>query len=113
MITPTGSAVRYQLTCTHDVDGVATLFDPDTVEVSFVNPIGAEDVLTYGGVDDRDNQISKVSTGVYSAFYVPLIAGAWSVRARWEHTSGGVAVPCKSQEYQFTAVMDGHNYTDG
>jgi len=93
-------------------NGAMVLFDPTTVMFSFIKPDGTEEALTYSGGETYDDQVSRLITGVYSAFLVSDQVGPWRIRAYYENTEGGVTVPVKSQELTIQVISDDHSFAD-
>lgn len=112
---PLGSTLTYVVLCRKKVGGSeSSLFDPSSLKVSFLRPDGSEDTLTYGGSDPRDDDLVRLSVGVYEANYVLSVAGEWNVDAQAIEVIGDKSWP--SQQIQPTRITvresDGHRFAD-
>lgn len=76
-----------------DPDNSDAAIDPTVVKLSFRNPAGTVTTWTYGG-----GEITKVSTGVYTANIDANAAGRWYYR--WWSTGTGQA----AEEQSFQVV---------
>lgn len=68
------------------------LYDPETVQVTFLKGDATEDTLTLGGVSARDGQLTKISTGIYEYWYKYDVVGEWRICERWSDQSGAATV---------------------
>lgn len=111
---PIGDTITYSIECRKRVNGTETLFDPTTLKVSFVLPSGAEDTLTFGGTDARDDQLTRVSTGIYEANYVLSVPGDWYVNVQAVDVVGDKSWPSKQMQRTRIIVRqpDGHTFSD-
>lgn len=111
-IIPIGASAAFRLVCKHTGGAGSEWFDPTSVSFSFLRPDGTEEVLTYVGGEPGDNQVSRVSVGIYDAFLNVSQAGIWMVRGKWVHTSSGVTSVGKSKQLAFTVESDAHLFVD-
>lgn len=113
-----GETIAYQFTCTNSAGAT---FDPDVVQVSFVKDHATdvppsslyEDTLTYGGSEERDAQLVRVSQGVYSFSYTADRIGRWSILPRWTDAdlpAGGMVT--SRSEILFDVVATEHQFID-
>jgi hypothetical protein len=86
------------------------LHDPATLQVSFKKGDATEDVLTLGGVQPRDSQLTKLSTGVYRVDYKLDVLGDWLINERW--TDDGWGHPIKGRDMPITVIADPHAWVD-
>jgi len=107
-----GDTFVYDLKC-YDQDN--KLFDPDVVEVSIVYGSGAEELITYGGTETRDNWISKTATGVYALVIASSSGEPSSILPRWKHhtTLGdGTLVVTSTRPYAESFLGTKHQFKD-
>jgi hypothetical protein len=99
-----------------NVDGVLELLDPAIVQVSILitNPGSSiEDTVTYGGSEQRDRNLTRISAGVYRLTYILDVAGMWEVRSKGVDTVGQDSWPMKlTTPIRFIVDADPHQYTD-
>lgn len=108
-----GSTYIHRIECWRCVNGIGELFDPTTLKVSFLLPDGTEDTLTFNGTDIRDDQLIRVSLGVYEANYVLSMLGRWSISASLTDVVDGKTWPTKQQRPALAFVeADTHSYAD-
>ncbi len=82
-----GSEVRVSVTFTNSA---GTAVDPDTVTFRTCSPNNTKASYVYG----TDTEVSKVSTGNYTADFTPDKAGRWYFR--WESTGVGTKTAVES-----------------
>lgn len=91
------------------VDGVLTktLFDPGVVKLSLRNTtLGTEEVLTYGGTDPFDVQLTSSGSGSFEWYFVPLTPGYWEVKEEWQVTVGDQTLTVKGTPVGFWVEAD-------
>jgi hypothetical protein len=109
-----GEALQFEIE-TRDQDNA--LFDPAILQVTIVKPDGTEDKLELYGLDPRDNRLSRVSIGLYRAYYPADAGGIWTCRARWKTVINGEDLWIHSKpeldEGSILVVATGAKYVDG
>jgi hypothetical protein len=96
------------------VNGVLTktLHDAAITQIAFIKPDGSEDVLTYGGSDPRDSQLSRIAVGTFEWWYVTDVAGKWFLNERWSDTVSGSTVAVKGDPEPFLVASDPFGWVD-
>lgn len=108
----TGDTVVYNFEIEREADGVMVPYDPVALKVSFISPNGTEYVLTYGGTDEGDDDLTRSSAGTYQARFIVNTAGTWKIRVLATEQSGSQQWPQKTPEKTFVVVADTHTFTD-
>jgi hypothetical protein len=110
-----GNPMCVTFECRHLVAGVLTLFDPTVVKCSWYTPANVEDAQVYGGTDPRDDDLVKLSTGIFQAVYISTAVGKWSASPYWSHTSGGKTIsyrPLTPGIFTVQAQVPAFTFTD-
>lgn len=85
---PVGYTDKYRIT----IRKAGALYDPETVQVLFLKGDGSLTTLTLGGAGEQDDQLTRVSAGVYEWWYKYDIAGHWMVTEQWLDQGGDATV---------------------
>jgi hypothetical protein len=97
------------------VAGVLTpaLYDPPVVKLSLRNEnAGTEEVLTYGGSDTYDSQLTRISVGLFEWWFTWPTIGVWFYNAEWTETIGGQTVTVKGFEGRIVVDPDPYTWAD-
>jgi hypothetical protein len=94
-----GYTDKFKITCKKN----GVLYNPETVQATFIRPDGTEDTLNFAGVSPRDGQLTRISTGIYEYWYKYTMVGKWRINDRWTDQGGAAIVLGRAIDLEITA----------